>query len=215
MAINVEIPGHRKTRIVRFSGVTVIPQAAGALYSLILDERGRVQPEGSRVLEESLYVTVIDIGYRTTDYLLVDTQTLEVVESVSGTIDVGTSDIYRAIQRELQEMAGTPVDIYIVEKAARQDTLRIKLKDYPIGLICERAVDTLVESIIDKLDRTWKQYAKHVSVAYVAGGGAPLVTNALARRGYPYAVVPDYQFANCRGFLGIAQRRLSSAATLY
>ncbi|TAN62517.1 ParM/StbA family protein, partial [bacterium] len=66
--------------------VRVMPQPFGSFYNFVLDHEGNITREKS--LTET--VGIIDIGYRTTDYILISSGKYTEGE-VSGTIDTGIS----------------------------------------------------------------------------------------------------------------------------
>ncbi|MEW6049399.1 MAG: ParM/StbA family protein, partial [Bacillota bacterium] len=107
--------GERPAVPVVFRRVSVFPQAGGAYLHALLREDGQVRDRS--LLEAG--VGVIDVGYRTTDLLLLARTGEGIVPDVDRctTIDQGISAVHEYVWKVLQERLGEPVDIAWVERA--------------------------------------------------------------------------------------------------
>lgn len=207
MRSNVEVAGLTRSRQVSFEDVTVIPQAAGAFYSAILDAEGKATPGGQEILKEGGMAAIVDTGYKTTDFMLVDLGSLDIVESLCGTVNMAMNDVFVAAQRELQQMTGDVIDILEVEQAFTRGKFWFKGKEYLVSTIFADCVEGLAETIADRLRVAWKDRQKYIRVLFLAGGGANALAPAFTRRQMPVQVVSDAQFANAKGFLSLAARK--------
>jgi len=210
LQLTVEVVGFVRPQHVCYEGVTVVPQAAGAFYSVLLDDDGTVSQQGQMLLKEGGMAAIVDTGYKTTDFLLIDLGNLSIVESLCGTINMAMNDVYVAAQRELQQMVGDVVDLMEVERAVTKGKFWFKGKEYPVQSIVSDCIEGLAETIADRLRIVWKDRQKYIRVLFLAGGGGSLLAPAFRRRRLPVQVLPDAQFANARGFLRLAGRKEAS-----
>jgi plasmid segregation protein ParM len=207
MRLDVEVVGVVRKRPVCFDSVTLAPQAAGAFYSAMLRPEGQATEMGGKLLKEGGVAAIVDSGFKTTDFMLVDLGSLDIVESMCGTINMAMNDVFVAAQRELQQEVRDVVDLLQVEEAFARGRFWFKGKEYPVKQVFTDSVEGLAETVADRLRTTWKDRQKYIRVLFLAGGGATALAPAFLRRNMPVEILPDAQFANARGFLGLAARR--------
>lgn len=186
---------------VRFANVLVLPQAAGAYYAAAL------HPDGSVKAPELLKrpTGVIDIGFRTTDYFVMqrDDEGLRPVKALSGSLDTGISEVYEALRRRAQTLTGHMIDGLRIETAMRQqDGILLDMgRDIDLhGWIAEEAHST-ARRIMDELRVAWGKHLAALGSVLLAGGGA-LVLGGHMKALYPtLRVIEDPVYANASGFL--------------
>jgi len=193
--------GKRRVSVGR---VTLFPQAAGAFFAQLLDESGRVRdPDLAR---GGGLVGVVDVGYKTADFLAVDVgDGLAVRDRLSGTLDWGTSAVTRAVQRQIEAASGRVVDAVAVDAALHgPGVLYVWGAEYRVSEMAREARREAARAIADHLELRWGDALGLMRRVYFAGGGAADLWEHL-RRIHPAAqLVPDGQFANARGFLAVA-----------
>ena len=150
---------------------------------------------------------IVDTGYKTTDFMLVDLGNLEIVESLCGTINMAMNDVFVAAQRVLQQETGDVIDLLQVEQAFARGKFWFRGKEHPVDTIFGDCVEGLAETIADRLRVAWKDRQKYIRTLFLAGGGAAILAPAFLRRKMPVHVLPDGQLANARGFLSLAARK--------
>lgn len=196
IAGSVSIEGAHPINVFFEDEVFVFPQAVGAFYSEALTENGLVK---NPHLAETT-TGVVDIGYRTTDYLVMTPGPggIRPVDSLSGSVDVGIGDIYT---RAAQRLAGqtfftiSPEEVEHAAAAGRSKIGRIEL-----GPALNDATDEVADEIIRTLKRTWRKEHRLDSILLAGGGGEKLYP-ALTRAFPAARLVSDPTFANCRGYL--------------
>ncbi|KUK32067.1 MAG: hypothetical protein XD63_0658 [Thermoanaerobacterales bacterium 50_218] len=182
-------------QLIEFNEVLVYPQAAGALFKAL-------------ELPESGLAALIDIGYKTTDYLVVETSPkVRPVSKLSGTIEIGAFNLYSTVAKEYERQTGGTLDWgylpYVVKegKVPYRGTV-IDLRDTIRSIKAETA-----RVIASRVLAAWKGTADIIQVVYLAGGGAlefgDLVSMLPAAK-----VLPDPQWANAEGFLSALQAKL-------
>lgn len=200
----VEVTGFVPKRRLTFEEVRVYPQACGAFYSFILNANGEPSGEGARLLEEGGLVGVVDIGYKTTDFVLMDLSRLQPIKPMSGTLNVGMSDLYRDVQIALQEETGDVLDNLKVEEAVNKGTLWLRGRRYSVAEHLSTAKSVLARTITDRLQSAWRDQTKYIRTVLLAGGGAAFLRDALRLDDTSLCVLPKPQFANALGFLAAA-----------
>uniref|UniRef100_UPI001BD607D9 ParM/StbA family protein n=1 Tax=Tepidanaerobacter acetatoxydans TaxID=499229 RepID=UPI001BD607D9 len=103
--IIVSFKGDQKVKIIKFTKVTVFPQAAGAVYGAILDDIQKYLIPGS-------YLGLVDIGFKTTDFIAFITEDRMVLrEDLSGTINIGMAAVNSAADKLFTQRTGSKLDI--------------------------------------------------------------------------------------------------------
>lgn len=206
--LTAEVTLHRteERRLIHFQTVTLFPQAAGAFYAQLLDESGAVR--NAALAEAGGLVAVLDIGFKTSDFLVLDLdQGLAVQESMSGTINLGMSVVYEGLQRELKLKTGEVIDLLEVELAAQRKRALFWLgREWNLADMLRPRYVELGRAIRDKVMRAWGDKASRIRVIYLAGGGAYALEQYLPFSAATH-MAEDAQFANAKGFLAVAAAR--------
>lgn len=187
-------------RYVQLSQVRVFPQGLGAYAAHVANSSGSLP--GGRV------VGVVDVGYRTTDFLLLQPSSNGSVpdEARSGSIDTGVGQAYETVRANLQRETGLMIPAGMVEQAmAENGSLPIRGKEHPLQALFSEAARAVASRIEAELRRAWADRIDFMGAILLAGGGgATLATHLL---GLPGArVVPDAVHANALGFLTLAHQ---------
>lgn len=181
-----------------FRSVTVMPQAAGAYYAARL--RPGSTPEGEGL------TAVIDIGYRTTDYLVLeptDRGGVRPVKTLSGSFDWGLVQVTESVRQWVVDQTGRLADPLRVESALAGHPPRFRDHGTSWDLTEPRTrfAALLADQIVDGLRGVWGPALAELSTVLLAGGGASW-TEAAFRQVWPDVVlVDDPVMANARGFL--------------
>lgn len=179
----------------------VFPQAGGIFFS----------PECLNLkdsLTDNCDVTVIDIGYRTTDVasFSFNKGSFQFNIEKSFTIDTGMSTAYKSLARTISKKLGV-IDVSLEEaesvfrtgKCYKENTLLDVNKD--IQLLQQIITHNIYESF-----RTNIIQGTRINNIILAGGGSIALKPELLKV-FPEALhVSDTQIANALGFLNIAQR---------
>jgi len=193
---------------VRFARAAVFPQAAGAVYQAVAEHPELKEYPGSTI-------AVVDIGYKTTDYIAVRIGIpLQTLEQLSGTIELGTSYLHRAFAERFFQKTGSQVDIaaaaHYVHSGGR---FYYDGQEYDLGEFLASARREMAKIIKDELIACWGDSYRQFRALFLAGGGA-LELAEYFQREFPMAlVVRESQLANVRGFLfyaGLLERKIKS-----
>lgn len=198
-ALNAEVSvGGSSFGRVSFGKVVIYPQGAGALLTV-------------PALPSSGLILLIDVGYKTTDYIVAEVcrESVRPVSSLCGSIETGVHAVYTALAAEYQERTGIPLStLRIPDVIGTDGKLFFYGREIDLSDTVTRIKANVAMNIADQVMAQLGDRAAFVRRTYLAGGGAealPLLSSL-----FPIArVLPDAQWANACGFL-MAVRQLKS-----
>ena len=179
----------------------VIPEALAAWYDDVVTET----PDGVKLETERMQapVAVIDIGGRTTDFVVVADQA--VIHRSSGSLRCGLLDVKQQIGERLRarfDLESLPERA--VDDAVRQRRIRLYGKAHDISDLLTLVLREVVEKIYVETRRQLGKGAELERVLIV-GGGAVVLDEHL-RHWFPNQVIAAMPaFANARGMLKYLQ----------
>ncbi len=184
-------------KFISFDQVFVLPQGVGALMSA-----GDLPLQG--------LVGLIDIGYYTTDYVLVELKNggVEVYPSYVSSVELGVSTAMREFASRFTEKTGYPLRLLDVQTMWDREKVNLYGKPVELAPFKTAALETVATSIADAVDAAWKEKIALLDVLYVAGGGGIEFFQHLKERLRPdIKLLREAQYANALGFLKIARAR--------
>lgn len=205
----VSFEGDKNTRKIKIRSVFCFPQGAGAYYSAILDKDGNISDyelAGSSV-------GVVDIGYRTVDFLVMakGRKGIAIVDSLSGSLEEdGMNQAYQDIQSAVFEKVGREVSLNEIEKAILwfggvldHKKEKIFLADYEEKAYRERA-----EVVASKIKIKWGTEADRLSTILITGGGGQELFPVLNEKFDQAELQEESSYANCEGYLGAQAKKM-------
>lgn len=182
----------------------VYPQGLAACIDHVTDEKGNYRSDFDR----SAPIAVVDIGGRTTDSVVM-LGGEKVDHSVSGTGNVGISNIYDKIAADLRtEFNVARIRLVTIENAVRIGKIRFRGEEHDIAGIIQNAVREVGPQILREVQRRIGDAAE-MSEVLLVGGGATLMADVM-REHFPHCVVPENpEFANARGMLKFLRFRVT------
>ena len=132
-------------------------------------------PDGSmyeKYVQES--VAVVDIGYYTTDVVLMQNGLYVVGGAESA--DIGMGNVASAVLEDLRRAGAQGSDVWEIDNAITEECINIGGRDYSIAESVERELTTLTERVVNFVNTTLR--GKNVRTIILGGGGGSLV--------YPY-----------------------------
>jgi len=175
----------------------VIPEALAAWYDhIISDTNEGVQLESERL---GVPVAVVDIGGRTTDFVVVADQAVR--HNRSGSLRCGLLDLKRQVadairgRFDLEELSER-----VAEDAVRNGSVRLFGKNHDVADQLRDARRQLVERLHAETQRQLGRGAELERILFVGGGAVALADDI--RDWFPnQAIAPHPAFANARGML--------------
>tara|TARA_R100000005_G_scaffold93052_1_gene67659 strand:+ start:390 stop:1538 length:1149 start_codon:yes stop_codon:yes gene_type:complete len=179
----------------------VIPEALAAWYDQVIQPRAGEVCLDTRLLEATL--AIVDIGGRTTDYVVVQDQ--GIVHRSSGSLTRGLLDVQAQVAREIQKRfdLGT-LGEQTLAAAITTGSVRLHGKTHDVAALVAAAQHELVVQIHAETRRQLGMGAELDSVIFVGGGSAALA-GQLADW-FPQQRIAEHPgFANARGMLKYLQ----------
>lgn len=179
--------------------VKVLPEPFGSLFDLILDYNGNVVDENLAASK----VGIIDIGFRTTDYIVVDN--LENIDRLSGSSNTALSTAYVLISELLKEEFKISKPIYQLDQIVRSGEIRISGKTYKLDEIIKHAFSVVAEKLITEINSLWINKWE-LDMVFITGGGGVALAEYLMPHFDNSLLAKEAQFANVYGFRKMSQR---------
>ncbi len=145
----IQPDGSRITREIYINKVRMLPQPLGSILNLLMDERGKIV--NMDLAKQK--VGVVDIGFRTTDFTIMDR--LRYIDRSSRTMDTGISKAFGVISNKLREKCGVSVELYRLYKAAELGTIQMKGHGLNFAKIRDQVYAQLAGTIANDIDRVW------------------------------------------------------------
>jgi plasmid segregation protein ParM len=175
----------------------VIPEALAAWYDhVITGDGGDVTLAEERL---SAPIAVVDIGGRTTDYVVVADQA--VVHDASGSLRCGLLDVKRQVGEGIRAKYDLEqIGERTVEQAVQKGRVRLYGQDQDVSALVREAKQQVLERVHAETRRQLGLGAELDRVLFVGGGTVALAEHI--RDWFPNQAVAEHPaFANARGML--------------
>lgn len=190
--------GGRVAKKIQVEQVQLLPQPMGSALNLLMNDNGQISEK--ELARQK--IGVVDIGFRTTDYLVVDR--LRYVERSSRTMDTGVSKAFNIIAGKLRENSGVNVELYRLYGAVESGTIRMRGQAFSFAKIRDQIFAHLAATIVGDLERLWAN-DWDLETILLTGGGAkeigPHIQALLPGNVRVAANRGDARLANVQGYL--------------
>jgi plasmid segregation protein ParM len=191
LAAWVSVDGGRE-RYISFRRVLVVPQGAGVVFAQGL-------PKGRG------FAGVIDTGQYTTDFLLVDLKNGRPVVEATGSVEAGCHLISQRVSQAYLAKTGRPlpprVERRVLDDLAESGRVIFRGGELDLSREYRETVEDVAEAVARQVLSAWRDLVDSVAVTYLAGGGALLLGERLARAFPNPVLVEDPVFSNALGYL--------------
>lgn len=184
-----------KQRYISFGNIEVLPQGVGVVFSL-------------EQLPESGLVGILDIGYFTTDFLLVECNKtgLEPLPGYAGSLEIGVSTVHKLFQDKFNNATGGAISLSDVQSNWNRDEISYRGQLLNIQPFKEETQTYVIQSIIESLKSNWSEKFDFLSNVIAAGGGSLAFSKQLKNSDLPGLIIcHDPSFANANGFYNMAK----------
>lgn len=169
------------------SNVQVFPQGVAAILSVL--------PHNAA---SGLY-GLVDVGYRTTDYLVVQVNESGLPTLVPGLAGSWEQGIHNALQTVSAHIEQQWRVSYAPHELAQAHTITVRGHDIMVSPEIRQALTQLGGNLTAKLQTVWAPILPRLNTLYLVGGGVDAMSQHVG--GMPPHVVPDCQWANVKGYL--------------
>lgn len=201
-------PFRKLKREIKIEQAMVFPQGAAAIFSALINHYGKfIYPH---LMKEGTLIALIDIGFRTTDFVVVEIQqggSFIPKVKLSGTVDEGVINLYRDIRQAFKiQTGGADINEFYIERILRDSFLMYKGKKLDFNDVIYNSKKSITANIVDRLKGVWAEESDLFDAIFLAGGGGelfapfiqPLFDNRLTR-------ISESQFANAIGYLRLGK----------
>ena len=175
----------------------VIPEALAAWYDYVIVE----QDDGATLDADrvSVPVAIVDIGGRTTDYVVVKDQ--GIMHASSGSLQCGMLNVKHRVTNGIQARFDLEtLSEQLVSQAVEKKVVRLQGKDHDVAALVEAAKREVVERIHAETRRQLGLGVELDRVLFVGGGTVALAENIA--NWFPHQAIAEHPaFANARGML--------------
>ncbi len=155
-------------RRLNISEIRMVPQPYGSLMNILLNDRGKIT---NRDLAGQK-VGVVDIGFNTTDYILIDK--LHYISRGSKTINLGISDCFRQIADKIRQKSGLSIELYRLYNPLNNGTIKLKGQSYNLDKIKEQVFKETAEVIANEVNQAWADDWDMDTIVLTGGGSKEL-----------------------------------------
>lgn len=196
-----------KEQVITLRNVFTFPQGGGAYYSSFLTIDGKLKDK--EIAKSS--VAVIDVGYRTVDFLVMGRTrkgTVMLDDCYGSLEESGMNNVFNNIQVALQDQLREEVPLSIIEQAILWDNNKLSYRGKKIDLsgALNKYSEELARDITNELKRRWKQVEATVDYVIIAGGGGEALFPYLKDAFHGTMLADNSSFANVKGYLAVAAK---------
>lgn len=174
--------------------VRVMPQPFGAFFNAALGSDGKV----SNAVIMNEMVGIIDIGTRTTDFILVDGGFWK-EDGASGSIDRGVSDLLDAVTKRVAEKHKSELSVLKAREAISSKEIKVFGVKTDITDIVDYEANHLATFIVHRAKAYWKNGA-NIETLLLTGGGSYVFKKYL-EKAYPHMILArNPAYSNAMGY---------------
>ena len=177
---------------ISFRRVLVVPQGAGVVFAQGLP-RGRG------------FAAVVDVGQYTTDFLLVDLNTLNPVVEACGSVEAGCHLVAQRVAQAYLGKTGRPLpprmERWVLENLREGQPVPYRGEYLDLSAEYQAAVRDAAAVITRQVLSVWRDVSDMIITTYLAGGGSLMLTEHLTRALPNPVLVREPIYANALGYL--------------
>ncbi|MFT5481562.1 MAG: plasmid segregation protein ParM [Halieaceae bacterium] len=175
----------------------VIPEALAAWYDQVIEVKAGEASVNTERVEKP--VAVVDIGGRTTDYVVVENQ--GILHRSSGSLSKGMLDVHSQGSQRIQKQFNLEsVSEQRVAQAVKRGTVRLHGREHDVAEIVRQAKLELVTQLHSETRRQLGLGETLDTIIFVGGGSAALASD-IAHWFPNQEIAEQPAFANARGML--------------
>lgn len=197
---------------INIENALVFPQGASAVFSALINHEGEfVYPQ---YMSEGSLIALIDIGFRTTDFVVVEIQengSFVPIAKLSGTVDEGVNNLYTNIHQAFKsKTGGSDLNERYIKQILKNGHLFYRGRRIGFNDVIESSKESIIANISDRLKNTWTNEYDLFSAIFVAGGGGNLFLDDIQPHfDNRLELIRESQFANAIGYLRLGRTLLN------
>lgn len=195
-------------RRININQAMVFPQGASAVFSALINHEGKYNYP--HLMGENSLIALIDIGFRTTDYVVVEMQgngSFVPIAKLSGTVDEGTVNLHRDIRQAFKaKTGGADLNEFYINRILVNEFLRYKGNHIDFSELIHASKQSIATNLADRLKAVWAEESDLFDGLFLAGGGGelfgPYIQPHFENR---LKLITECQFANSIGYLRLGK----------
>lgn len=197
-----------KSLRVNIKNALVFPQGASAVFSALINDENRFAYP--HLMDSGNLVALIDIGFRTTDFIVVEMQddsSFVPKMKLSGTLDDGVNTLHQQIQQMFREKTGgADLNESHLSRILKNGYITFKGERINFKDTIESSKQSIATNISDRLKSVWVEEADLFDAIFLAGGGGELFESYIQPNfDNRLELIKDSQFANAIGYLRLGK----------
>ncbi|ALX47703.1 ParM/StbA family protein [Lentibacillus amyloliquefaciens] len=189
----------------------VFPQGASAIFSALMNHEGKYAYP--YLMAEGNMIALIDIGFRTTDFVVVAMQengAFVPKAKLSGTIDEGVINLHRDIRQLFKaKTGGADLNEFNISRVLKHEYLSYKGQRIDFSEAIRESKQSIAANIADRLKGVWAEESDLFDAIFVAGGGGKLFEPFIQQHfDDRLECITENQFANTIGYLRLGKSLL-------
>lgn len=196
--IMLNIDGVDRKKVITINNVKIIPQPLGTLFQKIFDQRGVI---ADKELSRSK-VGIIDVGFRTTDFVVVDK--LEYIDKLSYSTNTGMSNAYAIVADYLRNQHRIFKENFELDGIVQKAQIKVAGKVHSLEEIKDEAYEQVTAKIITEMNSIWDR--RELDLILLSGGGGKELADYIAMELETATLVEESQTANVHGYLKLAHK---------
>ena len=196
ITVNTDGTDRKKTIIV--DKVKIIPQPLGTLFQKLFDAKGVLEDKESARNK----IGIIDVGFRTTDFAVVDK--LEYIDKLSYSTTTGMSNAYAIIAEHLRNTYRVYKENYELDEIIQKAQIKVAGKVHSLDQIKKEAYEQVAAKILTEMNSIWDQ--RDLDLIMLSGGGGQALAEFILPELVTASLVDNSQTANVHGYLKLAQK---------
>lgn len=195
---------------VNINDVMVFPQGASAIFSALINHQGKFAYP--HLMDSGNLIALIDIGFRTTDYVVVELQedsSFIPKVRLSGTIDNGVVNLHQQIKQVYKtKTGGADLNESHMARVLNNGYLKYKGKRIDFQYDIETSKKSIATNIADRLKGVWVEEADLFDAIFLVGGGGELFNSSIQPHfDNRLELITESQYANVIGYLRLGKSR--------
>jgi plasmid segregation protein ParM len=197
-SITINIDGVDCKKIIAINNVKIIPQPMGTLFYRLFDAKGVIV---DKELSRSK-AGIIDVGFRTTDFSVVDK--LEYIDKLSYSTPTGMANTYGLIAEYLRNQFRIYKENYELEEIVQKGRIKVAGKVYSLEQIKKDVMEQVAAKILTEMNSIWD--IREMDMILLSGGGGKMLADYLLPELVTADLVDEAQMANVNGYLKLGHK---------
>lgn len=177
----------------------ILAQSEGSYYSWVLSSDGNVIP--SKMQYASGLLSVVDLGYRTTDIIAMENG--RYLQTLSDQINIGVSQIHQEVLRLIMQNYNIKKELKDIDNIVRNKEFFYNTKTYNINDIIQQTCEPFADNLIETLYTINNGELGNLRMILLAGGGAELIFDYIKNKLQNIVYVDkiyNAEFSNSQGY---------------